>query len=148
PPRARMVREVLEVVGLADAIFKSKTLNPDQALDPLVRTSNLAESPRTIFDNLVATYQFAITSGDGSTTLPVSRVPPRSFAAIRGLLTTVFTRLGVSPTDMLRFQLKLLTFMTSCRSRRQTYERVTWAEFIGADRCSERFQALVERWPQ
>lgn len=148
PPRPRLVREVLEAVGLLDVMFKSRTLNPDQALDLLIRTSNLAESPRTVFDNLVPTYQFAIATGDGAPPIPISRVLPSSFAAVRRLLSTAFTRLGMNARDMLRFQLKLLTFLTSCRSRRQGYERLTWAEFIGADRCSERFQALIERWPQ
>jgi hypothetical protein len=147
PPRPRQVREVLEIAALTRGLGSSQP-DPDRDVAPLIMASNLAESPRTVFDNLVPTYQFAIATGDGLPPIPVPRVEPRSFAAIKRLISTAFTRLGVGPIDTLRFQLKLLVFMTSCSTRRRNYEGMTWWEFIGADRYGERFQKLVERWPQ
>jgi uncharacterized protein with NAD-binding domain and iron-sulfur cluster len=145
PPRARQVREELELAGLQ---AKGRPVDPDEALAPLIRASNLTESPRTVFDNLVPTYQFAIATGHGERPLPVPRLLPRSFTAIKELVSKAFTQLGITPSDTLRFQTRLFIFMTSCERRRQTYEAVSWAQFIRADRCSERFQQLVERWPQ
>jgi hypothetical protein len=143
PPRARRAREVLDV-----GAWEGGPPNPDVVLDQLIRVSNLAESPRTVFDNLVPTYQFVIANGDGKRPIPISRVLPRSLAAIKKVVSTAFTRLGVSLGDMLRFQTRLFVFLTSCEQRREGYEGVTWAQFIHADRCSEQFQDLVERWPQ
>jgi hypothetical protein len=106
------------------------------------------ESPRTVADNLVPTYQFAIATGEGEAPMLVSRVRPRSFLEVKRLLETAFVRLGVDPRDALLFQLKVAQYLTSSKRRRATYEDRTWTAFLGADRYSAPFRALIERWPQ
>ncbi|WP_437960342.1 FAD-dependent oxidoreductase [Sorangium sp. So ce119] len=117
-------------------------------LDLLLEAAARIESPRTVYDNIVATYEFSIATGDGSPAIPISRLPPRSLLELRKLISVSIDRLGVDPRDGLIFQLRLLKYMTSCEERRRGYEAVTWSDFLGAHLYSERFQRFIERWPQ
>jgi hypothetical protein len=55
---------------------------------------------------------------------------------------------GVTPEDTARFALKLFKYVTSCSERREReYEHLSWGEFVGIERFSERFQRLFELAP-
>ncbi len=73
---------------------------------------------------------------------------PRSIREVRRLLRSTFEDMKIELEDLVRFEEKILRYLTSCSERRATYEGQTWWSFLGADRMSEAMQTLVESWPQ
>ena len=60
-------------------------------------------------------------------------------------------RIGISERDIVRFQFKLLMFLTASSARRQQWEGQTWAQFLGVDKndfYSESMKRVLQDTPQ
>lgn len=100
------------------------------------------DNERGVADNLVATSQMLLASGDGGVTLPTET--PRSVREWRGLLESMFARDRVPGEESNFFVDRLLTFLSSSAARRETeYENTPWWEFIDADHRSRAYQQYM-----
>ncbi len=108
------------------------------------------ETGATAYDQLVPTetIDLALAKGRAPETIPVER--PRSLEALRKLVRLHLDpdRLGVSERDLLRFQLKLLKFLTGCPARRTEWEKQTWWEFLDGDGYSEPMRRILMDTPE
>ncbi|EDM79899.1 hypothetical protein PPSIR1_22696 [Plesiocystis pacifica SIR-1] len=86
---------------------------------------------RTALDNLREIKWQAI--GDPQRAFPTAfpRVPVRSMAEAREVYLRVRRDLGYRPSDILRFMLRLVRYMTSSSERREAcYEQLSWWDFL------------------
>ncbi len=108
-------------------------------------------SGRTVMDNLVPTrIQGAAFSDDtvpGAVTY--SSAPAKSVETVMRGLSSLLNQMRLPPTDIMRFQLKMLQHMTSCGERRlQEYESQTWWEYLEGDTYSDRFKKYLNTIPR
>lgn len=94
------------------------------------------EEPETAYDNLVATSRTAFADPDHRL-MVLTRRRLRSLEELREELETLLGSLHFTWRDIVRFQLKVLRYMTSCAKRRKTYESMSWWSFIEGDKFSE-----------
>lgn len=110
------------------------------------------ETGRTAFDNLKPTRSHALAfSGQRPSVLPRERI--HTFEQFRRHLKVFFSSekeggFDADPRDTSLFALKLFQYLTSSPERREEYEKLSWWDFIGGDRYSEKFQRLLQKWPQ
>jgi hypothetical protein len=92
------------------------------------------ESGQTAYDRLVPTREVGLALEDGreSPVLETRRI--RSLEELRRHSELFFGRLGVTPRDLARFQVRLLKFLTSSSERRRReYQQQTWWTFLGGE---------------
>lgn len=109
--------------------------------DTMKRTPILAagglESGQTALDQLEATETVDVALRDGKSpeSIPVRR--PDSLEELRKLIRIHLDeeRMDVTATDLLKFQIRILKFLTSSKARREReYEELSWMDFlIGRD---------------
>ncbi|HVU05076.1 MAG TPA: hypothetical protein VHE30_25175 [Polyangiaceae bacterium] len=111
------------------------------------------ESFREVFDNIKPqdVTGLAFTRGRKPTLVP--RCLPSSLSEALSsfdLLLRPVERggFGLTPTDWIRFNLKILEYLTSSPERRETYEDVSWWEFIRADTYTPAAQLALARFPK
>jgi len=95
---------------------------------------NQQETGFTAFDQLVTPPPVAIGLKDTSYFREIGRQRPRSLEDLRELFRVLFTEMGLTPRDALRYGVQLAKFMTSCPERRQLYEGLSWVEFVNGQR--------------
>lgn len=138
--------ELQALDSVRKAIRRQRHLRDPEGIGPAV--PKYQPSSRTVYDNLRSVELHAFDDGRRMPLTPLSR---RSKPSVRGLLDllNVVQRQGKVPTrDLMRGQLKVLQYLTSCSARREQYARTSWWEFIGADQGGPEFQSLLEHWPQ
>jgi len=121
--------------------------------DTLMRTpipeerDEFVETSRTVFDNLVATQA----QGVNFYCKEPYVLPRKQFTSIQkffDLLVESLDKSGFSLEDTNRLGVKTFKFLTSCKERRDTYEDISWWDFIGGDDYSEPFRRHVENVAQ
>ncbi|MDC3379001.1 FAD-dependent oxidoreductase [Planctomycetota bacterium] len=90
-------------------------------------------TPETVLDNLVSSNVAAVYPTRGQKELRFERGVPESLEGIRVALLQILRDVRLTERDLLRYQLKLFEYMTSCSARREDhYENESWLEFLGA----------------
>jgi uncharacterized protein with NAD-binding domain and iron-sulfur cluster len=115
--------------------------------------NTMARIPRpgggTVADELRPTTESAIAMIDQDTWFRFFRrrvVKPYDIAASLELF---FQDLDFAQTDVVVFAAKILEYFTSCPERRLgAYEKISWWEFLEADRYSEKFQRQLRSVPR
>jgi hypothetical protein len=109
-----------------------------------------SETGDTAYDQLVATetIDLALANERAPETVPVQR--PRSLQELRRLVRLHLDpkRLHVRERDLLRFQVKLLKFLSACPARRAQWEDLTWWDFLDGDGYSERMREILMNTPE
>lgn len=107
------------------------------------------ETPFTVLDNVTPTTSQAVSPAEPDR---MFIVPRRRAASIREALCTLVALLdgtGFSTEDLVRFQVKLSTYVTSCADRRAAEcETQSWWDYVDGDAYSPRFQRYLEKAPQ
>lgn len=116
-------------------------------IDPREAADGAPISGPTVIDRLVTVHHMAIARKDEPLTL-IARRQPRQVSDIRGLLDFYFSGLGVPPEDMTRLWLKLFAFYASCDERREAWDRISFFEYVGAQRMSPRTQRMLQNLPK
>jgi hypothetical protein len=92
------------------------------------------ETGRTAYDSLEPVAHAGIAVEDGGDPASIETRPVNSLEELRKLSELFFNRLGVTQRDVVRFQTRLLKYLTSSSSRRRDeYEKESWWKFIGGD---------------
>jgi len=126
--------------------------------DTMARIPILEEAPayvetaRSVVDNLVPTrdqgMNFLEHPGEPTRSFVMQRGPARSLREVMELVEKMLQAGGVTPEDTTRLALKLFKYVTSCSARREReYEDISWGDFVGIERFSERFRHLFEIAP-
>lgn len=88
----------------------------------------------TAFDRLVPTRELGIAVRDNEPLHTVETRRVRSLEELRRLSDLFLRRLGATHRDIIRFQTRLLKFLTSSPARREReYEQISWWTFLGGD---------------
>jgi uncharacterized protein with NAD-binding domain and iron-sulfur cluster len=97
------------------------------------------DNPEGVYDNLEPTTQMLMAEAGRPELFPTET--PGSISGWRRLLGTLFASDVISEREQACFASRLLQFATSCeRRRREEYERISWWEFIDAERMSTAYQ--------
>jgi hypothetical protein len=111
---------------------------------------NLEETGSTTFDRLTSTdtIDLALHGGKAPREIPVRA--PRSLEELRKIIEIHLSKdyLQLRERDLLRFETKMLRFLTSCSKRRATYEKENWWKFLDGPDYSRRMQKLLRDTPQ
>jgi hypothetical protein len=115
--------------------------------------SRYVETGRTVYDNLHPTSRHLLAFSSGQRPAVLSRYRVQSLEELRQYLNIIFAPrseggFDLQVADGLRFNLKVLQYVTSCSKRRQQYESMSWWEYLGADSYAKEFGNFVERWPE
>src|SRR5262249_42134380 len=99
-------------------------------------------APGAVADNLVGVDLGAV--GLDGQLHPFPRRRPR-VGEILDAIKVHFLNLGVTPEDVARVGPRLMRFFCACDDRReQVYEKLTWWEFLGADKLSSSSQSYLQ----
>lgn len=103
----------------------------------------------SVKDNLRASTEAGLGLGDGQ---PIARflrrVPQNPLELIEGIELS-FKRLGIAPSDVIRFTERILRYYTSCEQRRRDqYEGMSWWDFLGGPGYSKNFQRYLAAIPR
>ncbi len=105
------------------------------------------ESGRTALDNVVPTYSIGVLFEDGkSFVLPRRRIT--SVVSMMDLLRDGYAAMGFTAGDVARLNAKAFKYITSCSARRDTYETVSWWDFVEGPKYTERVQRYIDSSPQ
>lgn len=97
------------------------------------------DNPRGVYDNLVPTEQMLMAETGRPEVFPTET--PETLDGWRRLLSDLFARDAITERERAFFASRLLQFATSGeRRRREAYDRVSWWEFIDAERMSAAYQ--------
>ncbi len=97
---------------------------------PLYDAYTEAAEPRTVYDNLNPTTRMGLGLEDHRDPMVFNRKRPGSVTEAKELLDEILDRLDFTQEDMIRYQLKLLKWLTSCTDRRADWGRGTWWDYI------------------
>jgi len=104
---------------------------------------------RSVFDNLEDNEEFFVAFDDEQLPDRMVRRRPGSITELQTALRVFQRSLGIPMRDLLRSQMRVVQFMTSCLDRRKELERVSWRDFIRLeDGYSQAMKDAVDRWPQ
>jgi hypothetical protein len=165
------VFDTLKRIPLLDAVTKSALAAAQEKTERFDEPEpvNLESTGRTVYDNLMVASNQAVAYADGFRPSVLPRYEPESFEDLLDFLGTVLrerkepawrhppearqglgkrTGMGLTPRDVVRFQLKLVQFMGSCEQRRRRYERMSWWDFLETDTFSPDFQNGQNEWPE
>lgn len=105
------------------------------------------ETAHTVFENLVPTKRTAFSDPDNRLTV-LERRPLRSIEELRRQLEMMLGQLHFTWQDIVRIQLKILRYLTSCKKRRVSYESISWWDFIEGHELSAEAQDHMLSTPQ
>lgn len=104
---------------------------------------------RTVFDNLISQDQFALGLPDGEGFSIINRGASASLSEAFRSFDVFQRRLGFEARDIVRLELKILEYLTSCPERRDGLGKISWSEYLGVKNgYSDGFQKAMEGWPQ
>jgi uncharacterized protein with NAD-binding domain and iron-sulfur cluster len=102
---------------------------------------------RGVTSHLVPTTRFAITQyGKANFQIPATfpRTPNDAGTILRDILLAFGPVTELTPDDLAFFGARIWQILTSCQQRRLTeYERISWWEFVGAERHSKSYQKFL-----
>jgi hypothetical protein len=158
------ILEPVEKAPTGAAQERSVTVNPNP--------QKYVDTGATVFDNLRPTTKIALgMTRDGRPSIE-SRSAPVSLEDIRQWLRLFFGAPGKGPPptrraqardwerddsggfgctlrDAMRFEVKVLKYLTSCAERRKEYEHMTWLDFLGGQNAySKEFVKMTNKWPE
>lgn len=103
----------------------------------------------SVRDNLASVQLHALATQDGT---PPAVLPRSSTASVSTVLKIIDAmqrpKMDLPARDMLRTQLRLLQFMTSCPGRRADLSDISFLDFVTDDDTSQAFIDAIKRWPQ
>jgi uncharacterized protein with NAD-binding domain and iron-sulfur cluster len=103
--------------------------------------------PFVVADNLVATNKTALVFDDGRVLEYDRRLPRSQMGAFAATFLLELVGLGHEVRDMAILFSRMFQFLTSCRERRLAeYEKMTFWDFMQADRLSPILQGQLERF--
>jgi uncharacterized protein with NAD-binding domain and iron-sulfur cluster len=130
--------------------------DPNAILNVVARIFALAEfrgqvdffrPPLVTASNLVATNKTAMVFDDGRVLAYDRRVPRSQLGSFAGSFLLELFGLGHEVRDMALMTTRMLQYLTSCRERRLAhYEKMTFWDFMQADRLSPTLQAQLGRF--
>ena len=94
-------------------------------------SGELVESYRTTFDRLRPAPSVDLAMDDSDEPRSIARKSVYTLEELRLSLEVLMEHLGLTGRDMLRWDVRMLKFMTSCAARRREYENQSWWQFIG-----------------
>jgi uncharacterized protein with NAD-binding domain and iron-sulfur cluster len=107
------------------------------------------ETGRTTLDNLIPTEAQGINPNRPRPSLVLPRREIASLQELFDVTQQILRSLGFTAADVGRLLLKLFTYMTSCRERREAeYEHRSWWDLVDGDRFSPAFQHYLDATPQ
>jgi hypothetical protein len=113
------------------------------------------ETPVSVFDSLISLTEQGVSLEPPAPGCPpkvtsyvLPRRPVTSLEELFQLLRDSLSASGFTAADLDRFGVKLFKYMTSCAARRQTYEDISWWDFVEGDRYSPEFQRYLDGTPQ
>jgi uncharacterized protein with NAD-binding domain and iron-sulfur cluster len=102
------------------------------------------ETPRTVLDDITRTEIQRVGHADAELSFNFPRRPVTSLQEAFEVLTQLLKSNQCTLDDLVRFQLKLFKYMTSCPERRAAeYESQSWWDFVEGERYSENFRRYV-----
>lgn len=101
----------------------------------------------TVFDHLRPTTRMAMADPDHRL-IPLLRRMPRSLEEVREQLRVVFDELHFTPEDIVRFELKMFRFLTSCDARRKGLESISSWDYFEGPKFSHIGQVRMRHSPQ
>ncbi len=116
--------------------------------DTMERTRIRNEPRFRVADNLVPTTNQGIALEDGLLPHEFSRKKQASTEAILRTVHRSLSGLGYTMGDTLRFQIKVMKFLTSSDARRKTYQEMSWWDFIEGSRFSPGTQRALNVVPR
>ena len=160
-PDDRLVCDIREALTTADnavraAAAAAAAADPNTILNVVSRILALAEfrgqvdffrPPLVTASNLVATNKTAMVFDDGRVLAYDRRVPRSQLGSFAGSFLLELFGLGHEVRDMALMSTRMLQYLTSCRERRLAqYEKMTFWDFMQADRLSPTLQAQLGRF--
>ncbi|MBI4516543.1 MAG: NAD(P)-binding protein [Deltaproteobacteria bacterium] len=106
------------------------------------------ESPRTVLDNVVPTPFQGLGTSTAKAPSAFRRRTTPSVQAFFDELCDLLKAMGLTLSDVARFQLKMFKYMTSCKARRADYEQMSWWNFLEAEQFSPGAQKYIETTTQ
>lgn len=103
-----------------------------------------SETARTVLDNIVPVPFMGLATREATQPFPFLVRPQPSLRLLFDQLKGMLESTGSTLEDIRRFQLKLFKFATSCAKRRESYEDMSWHDFLDADRFSKEFQCYLD----
>ena len=117
-------------------------------IDTMQRIPYGADGGR-VSDNLRASTEAGVAFANDEPVLRFLRRAPSSPRELIDGMETAFSRMGVSYADALLYTERVLRYYTSCPERRlDVYEKMSWWDYLGADRYApmfQRYQAAIPR---
>ena len=111
-------------------------------LPQTMKETPVGDDHRNAFDNLVQATRELIARADQPNVLTVARFP-RNLADFKVLLEDVFAPIGLTSEEEHFAAERLWQIATSCSERKANdYERLSWWEYVEADRFSDNYRAL------
>jgi len=111
-------------------------------LPQTMKETPIGDDHRNAYDNLVQASRELIARADQPNVLTVARFP-RNLADFKVLLEDVFAPIGLTSEEEHFAAERLWQIATSCSERKANdYERLSWWEYVEADRFSDNYRAL------
>ena len=111
-------------------------------LPQTMRGTPYGNNHKSTFDNLVQASRELIARAESPNVLTLARFP-RTLADFKVLLEDVFAPIGLTSEEEHFAAERLWQIATSCKERRANdYERLSWWEYVEADRFSDNYRAL------
>lgn len=107
------------------------------------------EDGRTVADRLIPSDEAGVAAVDDFTIFSFSRRPLAGPGDLIDTIEEAFRSVHPAPGDLAHFTARVLVYLTSCRARREAeYTRISWWDFLEADRFSPSFQGYVRAIPR
>jgi len=103
----------------------------------------------TVRENLLPSERLGFGRAGKAKAFAIPRRPILSMEQARTYLREILTELGYQLSDINRFGMKLLEYMTSCTERRASdYENISWGTFVEQEKYSRISREHLEYGPQ
>lgn len=103
----------------------------------------------TVRENLLTSEALGFSRKGSTRAFLIPRRPITSLEEGRGYFEKILREMGYELSDIKRFALRLVEYMTSCSERREReYEHVTWANFVEREKYSKISQEHLEYGPE
>jgi uncharacterized protein with NAD-binding domain and iron-sulfur cluster len=123
-----------------------------QNLPDTMRRIPFGNNPNGVFDNLVEAPQLAFArTAKRDLVLPMGGLDPRPYTPeeMFDLLVGALVEMEVPPRAAAYFAQRLIVFLSSCDARRSgQWERMSWTDYIAADRFGEDYRKTLGALPQ
>ena len=117
-----------------------------------MRRIPFGSNPNGVFDNMVPVPQVGFfREGKANVVLPVGNLDPRPYTPqqVLDLIEGLAVEMQIPPVAAAYFANRLAVFMSSCDTRRlDDWDRVSWPDFIGADRFGDDYRKVLGNLPQ